>query len=155
MTNVCNKQADKQSAPDPQIRRRAEDESFDDGETEVQVRQLREDDVGGGGDAGLGAGGQVGEVEVGLLEEGGVVGADDGGDGFDVEEEVFVDFGGLWSSCSHVEILVALFTTRNTPLAALSSPALGEGSDGLLSVRSRCYRAPIREIETYVIALVA
>ena len=48
----------------------------------------------------------MGEVEVGLLLEEGVVGADDGGDGLDVEEEVFVDFGGLRPSCCHVEILV-------------------------------------------------
>lgn len=57
--------------------------------------------MGGGGDAAGGAGGGVGEVEVGLLLEGGVVGAEDGEEGFDVEEEVFVDFGYLGFAGGH------------------------------------------------------
>lgn len=63
---------------------------------------MREDDAGGDGDAGLRARGEVGEVEVGLLAEEGVVGAEEGADGFDGEEEVLVDFGDLGGSC-HVE----------------------------------------------------
>lgn len=88
--------------------------------------------MGGDGDAGLGAGGQVGEVEVCLLLEERVVGADDGGDGFDVEEEVFVYFGDLRSSCSHVEIFGRSFSPFHhvveaniKALAALSSHLAG------------------------------
>ena len=47
----------------------------------------------------------MGEVEVGLLLEGGVVGAEDGEEGFDVEEEVFVDFGYLGFTSGHGCIL--------------------------------------------------
>lgn len=40
------------------------------------------------------------KIKVGLLLQGRVVGADDGGDGFDVEEEVLVEcpHRGKWSS---------------------------------------------------------
>lgn len=54
---------------------------------------MEEDDTGGCRDAGLGAREGVGEVEVGLWLDGSVVGAEDGGEGFDVKEEVLVDFG--------------------------------------------------------------
>ena len=43
----------------------------------------------------------MGEVEVGLLLQGGVVGADNGRDWFDVEEEVFVDAGDLGLTGAH------------------------------------------------------
>lgn len=41
------------------------------------------------------------EIKIGLLLKGRVVGTDDGGDGFDVEEEVFVDFGHLGFTGGH------------------------------------------------------
>lgn len=41
------------------------------------------------------------EIKVGLLLPGRVISADDGGDGFDVEEEVLVDFGYLGFTRSH------------------------------------------------------
>ena len=91
MTEVGNKQADEQSAPDFQIRCCAQDQSFGEGKTKIEVRQLHENDLGGDGYPTLGARSGMCEIEISLLLEGRVVGADDGGDGFDVEEEVLVE----------------------------------------------------------------
>ena len=55
MATVRDEQADEQGPPDLRIGRRAQDEGFVEGETQVQVRQLRENDLGGDGYAGLGA----------------------------------------------------------------------------------------------------
>ena len=41
------------------------------------------------------------EIKVGLLLQGRVISADDGGDGFDVEEEVLVGFGYLGFTSGH------------------------------------------------------
>ena len=43
----------------------------------------------------------MGEIEIGLLLERRVVGADDCGEGFDIKEEVFVEFGYLGSMGGH------------------------------------------------------
>ena len=43
----------------------------------------------------------MGEIEIGLLLQGRVVGAEDCGEGFDVEEEVLVGFGYLGSVGGH------------------------------------------------------
>ena len=76
MAQVGDEQAEEQGAPDAAVGRRAQDEGFDEGEAEVQVRELAEHDRRAGRDAGFGgAAGEVGEVEVGLRLQGGVVGA--------------------------------------------------------------------------------
>ena len=63
--------------------------------------------MGGDGDAGLGTRRGMGEIEVGLLLDGGIIGADEGEEGFDVEEKVFVDWSDLRCTGCHDGGLIA------------------------------------------------
>lgn len=99
MPQVSNQQNSQHGAPDAQVRRGAQDEGLVEGEEEVQVRELGEGrgrggrDGGGGDDDDGGRGGGVGQGEVGVLLEVGKVGADEGRDGLEEEEEEAVREG--------------------------------------------------------------
>ena len=92
MAQIRQQQPKQKHPPHLDIVRGAEDEGFVQSEDEVQVCELVEDGgfAGRYGDEG---GGGKGEVHVGLLVEGGVVGSYCCGDGFYPEEEEAVGLG--------------------------------------------------------------
>lgn len=55
----------------------------------------------------------MGEIKVSLLLQGRIVGADDGRDGFDVEEEVLVHFGYLGLADGHFVVREKIQTTMS------------------------------------------
>ena len=120
MAQVRQQQPHQQASPDAQIddaplhaehdiqrcgvrvllRGHAQDDDFVDGEEEVEIRELLHDDGDGWGEA-VGQEGEGpirgGEVQVGGRVEVGVVGACEGCDGLEREEEEAVD---AWDDCS-------------------------------------------------------
>lgn len=92
MAEIRQQQAKEEDAPDFDVGRGAQHEGFVEGEDEVEVGELVEDDGFAGGEGG-GEGRGEGEVHVGALVEGGVVGAYRCCDGLDVEEEEPIEQG--------------------------------------------------------------
>ena len=92
MPEIRQQQSKQKHFPNLHIARRAQHQRFVEREDEVQVCELVEDGgfAGRYGDEG---GGGKGEVHVGLLVEGGVVGSYCCGDGFYPEEEEAVGLG--------------------------------------------------------------
>ncbi|TGO89824.1 hypothetical protein BPOR_0092g00100 [Botrytis porri] len=78
MPEIRDEQSKQEDFPDAEIRGAAQNEGFVEGEEEVQVCELGEHDVGREGDGvgdGVGGGGHVGQQQIVVWLEEGVVGS--------------------------------------------------------------------------------